>query len=117
MPGPSRGKENHIAIPVVRDFFNTLLVPRGGGRRRFQIFIGGSVNVLRRVALPSYPGKGHAFPYFKVQVRDPRTLAWKDQRKGFDDEASARAYRASLSSKLETRIMRWDGTGAAPLDR
>jgi hypothetical protein len=67
--------------------------------------------------LPSHPGKGHAFPYFKVQVRDARTLAWKDQRKeAFDDEASARAYRARLAAELQTRIMRWDRDGAAPLD-
>ncbi len=67
--------------------------------------------------MASYPGKGHAFPYFKVQVRDPRTLSWKDQRKAaFDDEASARAYRDSLSADPETRIMRWDRAGAVPLD-
>jgi hypothetical protein len=67
--------------------------------------------------LPSYPGKGHAFPYFKVQMRDPRTLAWKDHRKeAFQDEASARAYRASLSTPFETRIVRWNRTGAAPLE-
>lgn len=67
--------------------------------------------------MPSHPGKGHAFPYFKVQVRDPRTLAWRDQRKeAFDDEASARAYLTSLNAELETRIMRWDRSGAEPLD-
>ena len=74
--------------------------------------------VFRRIGLPPHPGKGHAFPYFKVQVRDQRTLAWKDQRKqAFDDEASARAYRASLIRDLETRIVRWDRAGAVPLDR
>jgi hypothetical protein len=66
--------------------------------------------------LPSHPGKGHAYPYFKVQARDVRTLAWKDQRKeAFDDEASARAYQASLGADLQTRVMRWDEAGATPL--
>ena len=66
--------------------------------------------------MPSHPGKGHAYPYFKVQARDVRTLAWKDQRKeAFADEASARAYQASLSADLQTRVMRWDEAGATPL--
>lgn len=72
--------------------------------------------VLWRPRLPSHPRKGHAFPYFKVQFRDLRTLAWKDHRKeAFSDEASARAYRASLSADVQTRIMRWDEAGAEPL--
>jgi hypothetical protein len=66
--------------------------------------------------MPSYPGKGHAYPYFKVQVRDKRTLAWKDHRKqAFDDEASARAYQENVGPGVETRIMRWDANGPTPL--
>lgn len=67
--------------------------------------------------MPSHPGKGHAYPYFKVQMRDARTLAWKDHRKeAFADEASARAYQASLGGEQQTRVMRWDEAGATPLD-
>lgn len=74
-------------------------------------------NVLRSGGLPSYPGKGRAFPYFKVQVRDQRTLAWKDYRKeAFDNEASARAYQAALGSEVASRLVRWDEAGARPLD-
>ena len=67
--------------------------------------------------MPSHPGKGHAFPYFKVQVRDQRTLAWKDHRKeAFDDEPAARAYQARLGDDVTSRVMRWDATGAQPLE-
>ncbi len=67
--------------------------------------------------MPSHPGKGHAFPYFKVQYRDLRTLAWKDHRKeAFGDEASARAYQADVGADVQTRIMRWTEAGATPLD-
>lgn len=66
--------------------------------------------------MPSHPGKGHAFPYFKVQVRDQRTLAWKDARKeAFDDELEARAFQASLGEGVTSRVMRWDEAGATPL--
>lgn len=67
--------------------------------------------------MPSHPGKGHSYPYFKVQARDARTLAWKDQRKqAFDDEASARAYQAALGTETQTRVVRWDEAGASPLN-
>ncbi len=67
--------------------------------------------------MPSHPGKGHAFPYFKVQIRDQRTLAWKDHRKeAFDDEPAARAYQAGLGEGVTSRVMRWDDAGATPLE-
>jgi len=66
--------------------------------------------------LPAYPGKGRAYPYFKVQALDPRSLAWKDHRReAFDDEASARAYRAGINSDRVTRIVRWEESGPIPL--
>ncbi|RYH17061.1 MAG: hypothetical protein EON54_28040 [Alcaligenaceae bacterium] len=62
------------------------------------------------------PGKVRKFPYFKVQVRDPVTLAWKDHRKeAFDDEASARTYRAGIKPDSQTRVVRWDRSGNEPL--
>jgi hypothetical protein len=68
------------------------------------------------VFLPFRPGRGHAYPYFKVQARDRRTLAWKDHRReAFDDDVSARAYRANVDPSIETRIVRWDEKGATPL--
>ena len=67
--------------------------------------------------MPAYPGKGHAFPYFKVQSRDKRALAWKDHRKqAFKDEASARRYQATLGDNLQTRVVRWDPAGPTPLE-
>jgi hypothetical protein len=69
-----------------------------------------------RLELPSHPGKGHAYPYFKVQVYDCRTFAWKDHRKeAFDDEETARAYQEALGDNVTSRIMRWDALGAKPL--
>jgi hypothetical protein len=66
--------------------------------------------------VPAYPGKGHAYPYFKVQARDMRTLAWKDHRKeAFKNEESARQYQAELGNGLQTRVVRWDATGPTPL--
>jgi hypothetical protein len=73
-------------------------------------------NLCWQEAMPSHPGKGHKYPYFKVQAWDPLMLAWRDHRKeAFDDEVSARAYRAKLGSNIETRIMKWDDSGATPL--
>lgn len=66
--------------------------------------------------MPPHRRKARKLPYFKVQVRDPITLAWMDHRKkAFDDEASARAYRLALPSGVKSRIMRWDETGNHPL--
>jgi hypothetical protein len=66
--------------------------------------------------MPPYPGKGHDYPYFKVQAWDTRTLAWKDHRKeAFDDERSARAYRSKVDPTIRTRIVRWDESGATPV--
>lgn len=62
------------------------------------------------------PGKVRKFPYFKVQVRDPVTLAWKDHRKeAFEDKISAQAYRAGLAPEILTRIVKWDKNGSEPL--
>jgi hypothetical protein len=66
--------------------------------------------------MPSHPGKGHAYPYFKVQAWDPRTLAWRDHRKeAFDDEEAARTYRATIDPTVRTRLVRWDRTGSTPM--
>lgn len=66
--------------------------------------------------MPAYPGKGRAYPYFKVQALDTRSLAWRDHRReAFDDEASARAYRANLPADLVSRVVRWDEGGPVPL--
>lgn len=57
--------------------------------------------------------KGHAFPYFKVQALDTKSLAWRDyRREAFDTLDEARAFQSGLPKELETRIMRWDERGA-----
>lgn len=62
------------------------------------------------------PGKVRKFPYFKVQVKDPVTLAWKDHRKeAFDDETAAQVYRDGVAPNIQTRIVKWDRNGSAPL--
>jgi hypothetical protein len=67
--------------------------------------------------VPTHRGKGHAYPYFKVQVRDERSLVWRDHRKeAFSDEAAARAYRAALGDEVTSRITQWDETGSKPLE-
>jgi len=66
--------------------------------------------------VPSYPGKGRPYPYFKVQVLDSRSLAWRDHRReAFEDEASARAYRNGLDAGIVARVVRWDENGSTPL--
>jgi len=66
--------------------------------------------------MPSHPGKGHVYPYFKVQAWDPRSLVWRDHRReAFDDEEAARAYRATIDRTVRTRIVRWDETGSTPM--
>jgi len=62
-------------------------------------------------------GRERAFPYFKVQSRDPVSLVWRDTRKeAFDTEAEARAFQSTMAADVESRVMRWDKTGARPLD-
>ncbi len=61
--------------------------------------------------------KGRALPYFKVQSRDPKSLAWRDRRReAFETLADARAFRTTLPQELETRVVRWDESGAAPVE-
>jgi hypothetical protein len=62
--------------------------------------------------------KGRAFPYFKVQSRDTKSLVWRDHRReAFDTLDEARAFEATSSRELETRIVRWDDRGAVPLNK
>lgn len=62
------------------------------------------------------PGKERAFPFFKVQSRDPVSLTWKDHRKeAFNTELEARDYRKALSPDLLTRIVRWERSGSKPV--
>lgn len=66
--------------------------------------------------MPAYPGKGRPYPYFKVQALDRRSLAWRDHRReAFEDEASARAYQATIAPDVVTRIVRWEDSGQVPL--
>ncbi len=66
--------------------------------------------------MPAYPGKGRAYPYFKVQARDSKTLAWRDHRKqAFVNEESARRYEAEIGGGFQTRVVRWDVSGPVPL--
>ena len=70
----------------------------------------------REGAMTRTPGRLRKFPYFKVQSHDPRTLSWKDHRKeAFDDEDTARKYRASISKDIKTRVVKWDESGSHPL--
>jgi len=56
--------------------------------------------------------KGRAFPYFKVQARDTKSLAWRDyRREAFDTLTEAREFRSTLATDLQTRIVRWDEHG------
>ena len=62
------------------------------------------------------PRKGRPYPYFKVQWRDPSWLAWRDHRReAFSTLKEAQAYRDTLPSEYETRIVRWDEDGSSPL--
>ena len=60
--------------------------------------------------------KGRTWPYYKVQFRDPKSLAWRDHRReAFDDLVSAEEYLTCLPVDLEARIVRWDRNGPAPI--
>jgi hypothetical protein len=59
--------------------------------------------------------KGRAFPYFKVQSRDRKSLVWRDHRReAFDTLEQARTFQATLPAELETRVMQWNERGATP---
>lgn len=55
-------------------------------------------------------------PHFRVQVRDPFNLSWRDYRSlTFDSIERARAFQATLQGPVETRIVRYDGHEATPI--
>jgi hypothetical protein len=62
------------------------------------------------------PQKTRGAPHFKVQVHDPFSLAWRDYRSmSFETVERARAFQATLQGPVETRVMRYDEHGAAPV--
>jgi hypothetical protein len=63
------------------------------------------------------PKKTRPYPYFKVQARDRRSLAWKDHRhEAFATLDDALKFCASLDPMEVTRVVRWDENGSAPVD-
>lgn len=45
------------------------------------------------------------FPYYKIQVFDDRTIAWKDKQKAYDTIEEAQDYIEKMFSPETARIM------------
>lgn len=55
--------------------------------------------------------------YYKVQIYDNRSKAWRDQKPAFDSLDDARAYLASeITAPATVRIMSVDGRERKPVD-
>lgn len=63
------------------------------------------------------PKKLRPYPYFKVQSRDQRSMAWKDHRhEAFATLEEAMTFISSLDPSEVVRIVRWDASGSMPVD-
>lgn len=62
--------------------------------------------------MPATRGRVRDYPYYKVQLRDRVLNVWKDHRReAFDRLADANAYRATIVSVGETRVVEWREDG------
>lgn len=56
------------------------------------------------------------YPYYKVQVFDPRSLAWMDEKRGFGSLDEARSCIQQRLADRQCRIMVVDEKGRRPLE-
>ena len=63
-------------------------------------------------------GKGWRkdYPYYKIQVFNPRSLAWIDEKRGFGRLDDARSYIETRLANQQCRIIVVDADGRRPLD-
>jgi hypothetical protein len=62
---------------------------------------------------PPNRSRSRAYPYYKVQSRDPRLNVWRDHRReAFDRLEDAIAFQAEIPPGLESRIMEWREDGS-----
>lgn len=62
--------------------------------------------------MPATRGRQRNYPYYKVQLRHPILNVWKDHRReAFDGLSEAVAYRSTIPSPSETRIVEWREDG------
>jgi hypothetical protein len=60
--------------------------------------------------------KNRGEPYYRVQLRDPFTQAWRNYRTlSFETVERARAFAATLAGPVQTRVVRYDAHGASPV--
>jgi len=52
-----------------------------------------------------------AFPYYKVQILDRRSLSWKERKEGFDTLEEAREFVSRSLTDEKTRIVMVDEKG------
>ncbi len=57
-----------------------------------------------------------AYPYFKVQVFDDRSMTWIEKKQGFDTPEEARKYANDLPPSQKVRIVLVDERGYHELD-
>lgn len=63
---------------------------------------------LAKAAMKPHPARRRPEPYYKVQYRDPVTLAWKDRRKeAFENQEGARGFLEAQPGAL--RIVEFSG--------
>ncbi len=62
---------------------------------------------------PSSRSGSRAYPYYKVQSRDPKLNVWRDHRReAFNRLEDALAFQAEIPVSLESRIMEWREDGS-----
>jgi hypothetical protein len=63
---------------------------------------------MRGVAMRS---RRRAYPYYKVQILDGRSLTWIERKQGFDTLADAKQYVDEFLTGKQTRIVSVDERG------
>jgi hypothetical protein len=56
------------------------------------------------------------YPYFKVQIFDPKSHTWTEKKKAFDTIGECKDFIAESLNGLQTRIVRVDSEGYHVID-
>ena len=62
------------------------------------------------------PSPRRAFPYFKVQVFDQRSVTWREKKVGFDTFEEAKRFIDNLPAEERVRIVRVEEDGYHEVD-
>jgi hypothetical protein len=61
-------------------------------------------------------GARRAYPYYKIQVYDTRSLTWMERKKGFNTLDEAKRHIARFLTSQKARIVLVDDSGYRVLD-